>query len=89
MENSSDQLVLDVETPLGFRVRVTHAYWEFLVSFKHPAMAGRHATWSEPWRLPTKFAAAARMAACYYSTRRSECGAGFAPCAAGLTAMGS
>lgn len=41
MENPSDQLVLDVETPLGFRVRVTHAYWEFLVSFKHPAMAGR------------------------------------------------
>jgi hypothetical protein len=31
----------EVMTPLGFRVRVTHAYWELIVTIKHPVMAGR------------------------------------------------
>jgi len=28
-------------TPLGFRVHVTRAFWDVIVSLKHPAMAGR------------------------------------------------
>jgi hypothetical protein len=35
------ELLFEVMTPLGFRVRVTRAYWELIVSIKHPAMAGR------------------------------------------------
>ena len=34
-------LFFEVMTPLGFRVRVTHAYWELIVTIKHPVMAGR------------------------------------------------
>ena len=34
-------LFFEVMTPLGFRVRVTHAYWELIVTIKHPAKAGR------------------------------------------------
>ena len=34
-------LFFDVLTPLGFRVRVTRAYWEMIITVKHPAMAGR------------------------------------------------
>jgi hypothetical protein len=34
-------LFFEVMTPLGFRVRVTHAYWELIVTIKHPLMAGR------------------------------------------------
>ena len=34
-------LLFEVLTPLGFLVRVTRAYWELIVSIKHPAMAGR------------------------------------------------
>ena len=30
----------EVLTPLGFRVRVTRAYWELIVTVKHPVMAG-------------------------------------------------
>jgi hypothetical protein len=41
MGGIDNQLALDVQTPLGFRVRSTHAYWEFLVTIKHPAMSGR------------------------------------------------
>lgn len=28
-------------TPLGFRVRVTRAYWDVIITIKHPVMAGR------------------------------------------------
>lgn len=42
MENpSSDNVLFEILTPLGFRVRVTQAYWELIVTIKHPAMAGR------------------------------------------------
>ena len=37
----SDEVLFEVLTPLGFRVRVTRAYWELIVTIKHPAMAGR------------------------------------------------
>lgn len=32
--------LFEVSTRLGFRVRVTHDYWNFIISIKHPAMAG-------------------------------------------------
>ena len=34
-------LFFEVMSPLGFRVRVTRAYWELIVTIKHPVMAGR------------------------------------------------
>jgi len=33
--------LFEVDTPLGFAVRCTVAYWRFIVSDKHPIMAGR------------------------------------------------
>lgn len=42
MENLIVGAVLfEIETPLGFRVRVTRAYWELITTVKHPVMAGR------------------------------------------------
>ena len=43
MNIDPDDLLFDVATPLGFRVRVTKAYWAVLVQVKHPAMTGREA----------------------------------------------
>ena len=40
MTDTKDVL-FEVMTPLGFRVRVTHGYWDLIVSVKHPVMAGR------------------------------------------------
>jgi hypothetical protein len=40
MADTKDVL-FEVMTPLGFRVRVTHGYWDLIVSVKHPVMAGR------------------------------------------------
>lgn len=34
-------MLFEVETPLGFRVRVGKNHWEFLVRMKHPVMAGK------------------------------------------------
>ena len=34
-------LLFEVLTPLGFRVRVTRTYWELIITVKHPVMAGR------------------------------------------------
>ncbi len=38
---SDDTILFVAFTPLGFQVRVTRAYWEVIVTIKHPAMAGR------------------------------------------------
>ena len=37
---STDELLFEVLTPLGFNVRVSRAYWEVIVAIKHPVMAG-------------------------------------------------
>ena len=34
-------ILFEVSTPLGFRVRVTRGYWEFIVTVKHPVMRER------------------------------------------------
>ena len=36
-----DRILFVATAPLGFRVRVTRAYWEIIVMIKHPVMAGR------------------------------------------------
>jgi hypothetical protein len=33
--------LFEMNTPLGFSVRCTAAYWRFVVSEKHPVMVGR------------------------------------------------
>ena len=45
-------LLFEVLTPLGFRVRVTCAYWELIISVKHPVMAGREHDVQETLRNP-------------------------------------
>jgi hypothetical protein len=40
-EPTPENLLFEVLTPLGFRVRVTRTYWELIITIKHPAMAGR------------------------------------------------
>jgi hypothetical protein len=41
MEESFDQPLFEADTPLGFRVRVGSAHWDFLTQVKHPVMTGR------------------------------------------------
>jgi ABC-type ATPase with predicted acetyltransferase domain len=36
----SDEVLFQVLTPLNFYVRVTRSYWEYIVTVKHPVIAG-------------------------------------------------
>jgi hypothetical protein len=37
----TEVLLFEVQTPLGFAVRCTRGYWEFIVTHKHPVLRGR------------------------------------------------
>jgi len=39
--DANAELLFEVDTPLGFRVRVDRPRWELIVNEKHPAMKGR------------------------------------------------
>jgi hypothetical protein len=36
-----DDYLFRILTPLNFSVRVTRSYWEYIITVKHPIMAGR------------------------------------------------
>ncbi len=44
--------LIEVLTPLGFTVRCTRRYWEFIVTHKHPVLRGRSAEVSQVLRDP-------------------------------------
>ncbi len=46
-DDSVQELLFEVATPIGFRVHVTRAQWEVIVTVKHPAMAGRESAVKE------------------------------------------
>lgn len=37
------EILFETNTPLGFRVRLTKAYWEIIINIKHPVMKGKEA----------------------------------------------
>jgi len=41
--SSSEEILFEVDTPLGFQVRTTVSYWELITTVKHPIMRGREA----------------------------------------------
>ncbi|MEW6300609.1 MAG: DUF4258 domain-containing protein [Thermodesulfobacteriota bacterium] len=51
-EAPAQDLFFEVATPLGFSVRVTKAYWQRIVSIKHPTMAGQETAVQETLRQP-------------------------------------
>jgi len=51
-DDATDNVLFEVLTPLGFRVRVSHSYWELIVTIKHPIMAGRELEVKETLKNP-------------------------------------
>jgi hypothetical protein len=49
---TSDDILFDVLTPLGFRVRVTRDYWKLIVTTKHPVMRGHEFDVQDALRSP-------------------------------------
>ena len=64
----------EVLTPLGFRVRVTRAYWELIVTVKHPVMAGRELDVQETLQTPDEIRARRNDSAVYlfYKAERAK-----------------
>jgi hypothetical protein len=64
----------EVLTPLGFRVRVTRAYWELIVTVKHPIMAGRELDVQETLQNPDEIRASRNDSAVYlfYKAERAK-----------------
>jgi hypothetical protein len=48
----SGDILFEVATPLGSRVRVSHDYWELIVTVKHPVMRLREADVQGALRTP-------------------------------------
>lgn len=48
----NNEILFEVETPLGFRVRVTVEYWNVIVAIKHPVIRGREADVQDVLRNP-------------------------------------
>lgn len=38
---TTDEVLFEVETPLGVSVRTTREYWRYIVEAKHPVMEGK------------------------------------------------
>jgi len=49
---NAQEVLFEVLTPLGFRVRVTGSQWELIVTIKHPVMAGRERDVRETLEFP-------------------------------------
>jgi hypothetical protein len=71
-EAPAQDLFFEVSTPLGFSVRVTNAYWQRIVSIKHPTMAGQETTVQETLRQPEEVRVSRSDATVYlfYRTER-------------------
>lgn len=50
----ADELMFEVITPLGFRVRVMRSYWDLIITIKHPIMAGREHDVQETLQNPSE-----------------------------------
>lgn len=55
MDRSHAQDILfEVTTPLGFRVRVTCSYWNLISTIKHPVMAGKESIVKDTLQTPVQ-----------------------------------
>lgn len=55
VEHPSDsEILFEVQTPLGFRVRTTVGHWNIITTVKHPVLRGREADVSATLSSPTE-----------------------------------
>ncbi len=69
---SADDIMFEVLTPLGFAVRVSRAYWNVIVSIKHPIMMGQEAIVKEILANPDEVRRSRSDDAVYLFYRKQE-----------------
>ena len=73
MDSDREQSILfEVSTPLGFRVRVTHSYWELITTIKHPVMAGQESIVKETIQTPARIRISRSDESVYLFYRQEE-----------------
>lgn len=65
MDISPSDILFEVQTPPGFRVKVTQSYWELISTIKHPVMAGRENDVIETLENPSEIRISKRDAAVF------------------------
>jgi hypothetical protein len=70
----ADELLFEVLTPIGFRVRVTQQYWGLIVSVKHPVMHGRETNVRDTLQKPDQVRRSRRDPAVYLFYRQERPG---------------
>ena len=76
--SATEDLVFEVITPLGFTVRVPRAYWELIISIKHPVMSGHESDVKETLApIPMKFVLVAVTLLCVCFISHNELVDGF------------
>ena len=72
--SATEDFAFEVITPLGFSVRVTRAYWELIVSIKHPVMSGHETDVKETLANPNEIRVSRSDPAVYlfYKLQRTE-----------------
>lgn len=66
-----DDLAFEVETPLGFRVRCTRAWWEYASTIKHPVLRERLTDVVATLRLPFEIHGSSRDSAVFLFYRQA------------------
>jgi len=66
--------LFEVPTPLGFRVRVSRSYWQFIITVKHPVMGGYESDVKKTLEKPDEIRLSRTDPAVYlfYSSQRKE-----------------
>jgi len=79
MNNNSaiEHLVFEVITPLGFTVRLTRAYWELIVTMKHPIMSGHESDVKETLANPNEIRVSRSDPAVYLFYKSQQSGRWF------------
>jgi hypothetical protein len=72
-------VLFEVATPLGFRVRVTRARWELTTTIEHPVMVGRESSVRLALESPDEIRQSEATHRCFSSRRLRRADVGCAP----------
>ncbi len=72
-----EDLLFEVMTRLGFRVRITRSYWDVITTIKHPIMRGREADIQQTLREPDQVRRSSKDPSVYLFYRLERAGRWF------------
>ena len=68
----AEDILFEVKTPIGFKVRLTRDYWELITTVKHPVMTGKENDVQETLHNPDEIRQSQRDESVYLFYRQVE-----------------